>query len=319
EPGPNRLQPTAAPTRLVDMIGPVASGHVLTRLLSKQRPNAGTPESRAAEDDRFEPIMFEVEGEPVLYRPTATMLARSQNGTRMQIVFEDVTAETRRRDLMEAYAARVVAGQEEERRHIAQELHDGPVQTLIHLCRQIDSMESRTGPAPDNALRATDLRTIVEDTVAELRSIAKGLRPSVLDDLGLVASINQILADAGERQQFEISFGVTGPERRLAPTVELTLFRIAQEAISNIERHAAAHRVAVGLNFESQGLRLLVKDDGIGFDSGDDSQNAKYESFGLSGMTERANLIGSRLLIHSTVGSGTTVDVWVPATILDQN
>jgi signal transduction histidine kinase len=135
----------------------------------------------------------------------------------------------------------------------------------------------------------------------------------------LVASINQILADAGERHQYEISFGVTGPERRLAPTVELTLFRIAQEAISNIERHAAAHRVAVGLNFEPQGLRMLVRDDGIGFDGGDEAQPAKYESFGLSGMTERANLIGSRLLVHSEVGSGTTVDVWVPATILDQN
>jgi signal transduction histidine kinase len=319
EPGPNRLHPTAAPIRLVDMIGPVASGHVLTRLISEQLQDSTRSEERTAEDDRFQPVMFEVEGQPVLYRPTATMLGRSQGGTRMQIVFEDVTAETRRRDLMKAYAARVVAGQEEERRHIAQELHDGPVQTLIHLCRQIDSMESGTGQARDGALKATDLRTIVEDTVAELRSIAKGLRPSVLDDLGLVASISQILADAGERHQFEISFGVTGSERRLAPTVELTLFRIAQEAISNIERHAAAHRVAVGLNFEPHGLRLLVKDDGIGFDSGDDSPHPKYESFGLSGMTERANLIGSRLLIHSAVGSGTTVDVWVPATILDQN
>ena len=264
--GPKRPHSPTAPIRLVDMIGPIASGHVLTRLISEQLPDSTRGEERTAEDDRITPIMFEVEGQPVLYRPTATMLGRSQGGTRMQIVFEDVTAETRRRDLMEAYAARVVAGQEEERRHIAQELHDGPVQTLIHLCRQIDSMESRTGPAPDGALGATDLRTIVEDTVAELRSIAKGLRPSVLDDLGLVASINQILADAGERHQFEISFGVTGSERRLAPTVELTLFRIAQEAISNIERHAAAHRVAVGLNFEPQGLRLLVKDDGIGFD-----------------------------------------------------
>ena len=74
-----------------------------------------------------------------------------------------------------------------------------------------------------------------------------------------------------------------------------------------------------GLNFEEQGFRLLVKDDGVGFDGAEARPDAKYESFGLSGMTERANLIGSRLLIHSTVGSGTTVDVWVPATILDRN
>ncbi len=318
EPG-SQLHSTAAPIRLVDMIGPVASGHVLTRLISEQLSDSTRPAEPATDDDRIEPVMFEVEGQPVLYRPTATMLGPSQAGRRMQIVFEDVTAETRRRDLMKAYAARVVAGQEEERRHIAQELHDGPVQTLIHLCRQIDTMDTGTGAATEGALRAADLRAIVEDTVAELRSIAKGLRPSVLDDLGLVASINQILADAGERDQFEISFGVTGPDRRLSPAVELALFRIAQEAISNIERHAAARRVAVGLNFEPQGIRLLVTDDGVGFDNGDDPRQAKYESFGLSGMTERANLIGSRLLIHSAVGTGTTVEVWVPATILDQN
>ncbi len=111
-----------------------------------------------------------------------------------------------------------------------------------------------------------DLRKIAEDTIVELRSITKGLRPSILDDLGLVASIGQILTEAGGRHRFETSFGVTGPERRLKPTVELALFRIAQEAISNIERHAAANRVAIGLNFEQLGLRLLVKDDGVGFD-----------------------------------------------------
>jgi signal transduction histidine kinase len=315
---PGQPHHPALPVRLVDMIGPVASGHVLTRLISEQLPESTSEEEPAADAERVEPVTFEVEGQPVLYRPTATMLGRSDDGTRMQIVFEDVTAETRRHDLMEAYAARVVSGQEEERRHIAQELHDGPVQTLIHLCRQIDTVESQTDPAIDGALKLADLRAIVEDTVAELRSIAKGLRPSVLDDLGLVASINQILSEAGERHQFEISFGVTGPERRLAPTVELTLFRIAQEAISNIERHAAAQRVAVGLNFEELGLRLLVKDDGVGFDVRDNPEGINSETLGLSGMTERANLIGSRIFIHSERESGTTVDVWVPATILDK-
>ena len=164
----------------------------------------------------------------------------------------------------------------------------------------------------------SDLRSIVEGTVAELRSIAKGLRPSVLDDLGLVASINQILSEAGERHLFETSFGVTGPERRLPPTVELALFRIAQEAISNIERHALAQHVAIGMSFEQEGLRLLVKDDGIGFDQVN-SDGSSSDSLGLPGMTERAHLIGSRIVIHSEKGVGTTVDIWVPTTILDRN
>ncbi len=307
-----------SPTRLVDMIGADAAGQVLSRLINEQLPESSTEDDRAVRVERVQPVPFEIEGQPILFRPSATMLGHLDNGARMQVIFEDVTAETRRHDLMEAYAARVVLGQEEERRHIAQELHDGPVQTLIHLCRQIDEVESRSDSVRDDPDGLSGLRVIVEDTVAELRSIARGLRPSVLDDLGLVASINQILSEAGERQQFETSFGVTGPERRLAPAVELALFRIAQEALSNVERHASAHRVAIGLNFEERGLRLLVKDDGVGFKVERQAEGVNNRSQGLPGMTERAHLIGSRLTIHSELGAGSTVDVWVPTTIIEE-
>jgi signal transduction histidine kinase len=314
----NTPRSTDGSERLVDMIGPIASGQILSRLIAEQLPRDALDRDDVSDSasERVEPVAFDVGGQPHLYRPTATVLSHSEGGTRMQIVFEDVTAETRRRDLMEAYAARVVSGQEEERRHIAQELHDGPVQTLIHLCRQIDAMDGHLHLAEAGSVALIDLRSIVEDTVAELRSIATGLRPSILDDLGLVASINQVLAEAGRRHEFETSFGTTGTERRLAPPIELALFRIAQEAISNVERHAAAHRVAVGLSFEECGLRLLVTDDGVGFDAVRHPNNR--ESLGLPGMTERAHLIGSRIVVHSAPGKGTTVDVWVPTTILDQ-
>jgi signal transduction histidine kinase len=317
-PAPGSDPPTAAsPIRLVDVIGPDAAARVLTQLISEHPEGGGIrsgDERRRVE--RVEPVAFEVDGHSVLYRPAATMLGPAEDDRRMQVVFEDVTAETRRHDRMEAYASRVVSGQEEERRHIAQEIHDGPVQTLIHLCRQIDAVESSSGPVDGDATALSDLRIIVEDTVSELRSIAKGLRPSILDDLGLVASINQMLADAGERHQFETTFGVTGPERRLPPPVELALFRIAQEALSNAARHAAAGRVAVGIDFDSGGLRLLVKDDGVGFDGSEGAEGDGHRSLGLSGMSERAHLIGARLVVHSGRGSGTTVDVRVPATIL---
>jgi two-component system sensor histidine kinase UhpB len=177
---------------------------------------------------------------------------------------------------------------------------------------------ARTSEPADTGAPLSGLRTIVEETVAELRAIAKGLRPSVLDDLGLVASISQMVAEAGARHSFETSFGVTGAERRLSPTLELALFRIAQEAISNVERHASARRLAVGMDFEAGALRMLIRDDGVGFDASDRSQGARSASMGLPGMTERAHLIGSRLVIHSEPGLGTTVDVWVPATVLDK-
>ncbi len=305
---------SGTPVRLVDMIGAGAAAQILTNLITEQVPE--TDLATATIDDRVEPVPFDVDGQRILFRPTGTMLHRSGGDTRMQVVFEDVTAETRRHDQMEAYASRVVLGQEEERRHLAQELHDGPVQTLIHLCRQLDTAEKRAELPASSVGMLADLRIIAEGTVAELRSIARGLRPSVLDDLGLVASINQIVEEAGERQHFAASFGVTGVERRLPPAVELAMFRIAQEAITNVERHAAARRLSVGLSFHPDGMRLLVTDDGIGFESTGSSAHSKSESLGLPGMTERAHLIGSRLVIHSAPGSGTTVDVWVPATII---
>jgi signal transduction histidine kinase len=309
----HRRSGDSAGIRLVDMIGPEAAGLVLSRLIAGQFPS---DESRTVPSDRVEPVALEVEGRPTLFRPTATMLRGPDAGRNMQVVFEDVTAETRRHDRMEAYAAQVVIGQEEERRHLAQEIHDGPLQTLVHLCRQIDHIETG-GTGERNTPALADLRPIVEETVAELRSIAKGLRPPILDDLGLVASLNQILGEAAERGNFEASFGVTGAARRLPGPVELTVFRIAQEALSNVERHSGAHRVAVGLDFESGGLRMLVKDDGTGFDASADEDGGGTASLGVPGMRERAHLIGSRLTIHSAPGSGTTVDLTVPTTVLE--
>ncbi len=316
---PDLSIPLDPPVRLVDMIGATAAGQVLSKLITEQLQNAprdGAPVT----DGGPTTVSREVDGKLVVFRPTATVLSQPDSEARMQVVFEDVTAETRRRDLMEAYAARVVLGQEEERRHIAQELHDGPVQTLIYLCRKIDEIVANDNAGLQGSSAFGDLRFIVEETVGELRSIAKGLRPSVLDDLGLVASINQIVSEASERHCFEASFGVTGAERRLPTAIELALFRIAQEALSNIERHASAHRVAVGLSFDGEnGVRLLVTDDGIGFDSRDSHDAADKGSLGLRGMTERARLIGSDLTFHSDPGTGTTVEVWVPSTIINQD
>ncbi len=235
----------------------------------------------------------------------------------MQVIFEDVTAETRRHDLMEAFAGQVVLGQEEERRHLAQELHDGPLQTLIHLCRQIDSLEPGRDGQGAGSSPFTSMRTTVEDTVAELRSIARGLRPSVLDDLGLVASINQQLAEAATRQGFDSRFDVIGSERRLPPATELALFRIAQEAVTNIEHHAGAERVTVTLEFGDAGLRLRVEDDGAGFDPDRHRHEGGGQSLGLPGMTERARLIGARLRVDSLVGQGTMVETWLPWDVTD--
>ncbi len=312
------------PIRLVDVIGPPAAAHLLTTLVESRTNQTGLDSASAPgseplfERDRIPPVAVAVDGHELLYRPAASIFSGPEGDRRMQVVFEDVTTETHRKEQVEAFASRVVSGQEDERRHLAHELHDGPLQTLIHLCRQIDSLESTASTGAERA-ELHQLRGAVEESVAELRTIAQGLRPSILDDLGLVESVHQLLADAAERQQFEASFGVTGTARRLGPGIESTLFRIAQEALSNVERHAAARRVSVGIDFESGGIRLLVTDDGVGFDPADPAVNGGAHRLGITGMTERVNLIQSRLTIHTEIGVGTTVDVWVPATVLDSH
>ncbi len=297
---------TADRARLVDVIGPVAAGQVLPDLVA-------SPAVEFADDPgvRSEPIAFQIDGSLVLFRPTVTALHGTSGQRGLQIVFQDVTAETQRHDRMEAYAGQVLLGQEEERRHIAQDLHDGPVQVLIHLCRQIDALPSDLGLDATRSAALSDLRDIAEGAVTELRTIAKGLRPPILDDLGLVASIGQLLNDAGHRIGIETSIGVAGQARRLPTHIELAVFRISQEALSNIERHAQATRIAVGLDFEGGGVRLLIRDDGVGFDpSGGD--HLRRGSLGLPGMTERAHLAGGKLRIHSGETTGTTVDLSIP-------
>jgi signal transduction histidine kinase len=339
----NREVPAPAPSgrtgdgpgrRLVDVVGADAAAVVLTRLLDDGGGgDGGTPGSTDGTvspgpvrmaggrvDDGSRPLTFEVDGRRVLYRPTSTLVGAPGPHRRMQVIFEDVTTETRRHDLMEAYAGQVVLGQEEERRHIAQELHDGPLQALIHICRQIDALEGTTDSsgATDRRGGATlaSMRSSVEDTVAELRSIARGLRPSVLDDLGLVASINQVLTEATEREGFQSAFTVDGTVTRLPPAVELAVFRIAQEAVTNAARHAHARRVDVGLQFGDGWLDLSVADDGAGFDPQSEFWG-DTQSLGLPGMSERARLIGGRFTVTSQAGQGTTVQVRVPLGLSD--
>ena len=312
--------PEQAPLRLIDVVGAEAAGEILGGLLAsashapRRRVDANPVRATPTDTGPMPPVEIPFNGHPTLFRPSITVLADIWDERRMQVVFQDVTEERRQRELVETFAAHVILGQEEERQRISQELHDGPLQNLIHLCRQIDAVDQSNGTMTST----DDLRKSTEDLVQEIRSISRGLRPSALDDLGLVASIGQLLTDAERRHHIATSFGVTGQERRLPSDVELALFRIAQEALSNIERHAAARTVAVGLDYEGGGLRLLVKDDGIGFAPDTTRRASANQSLGIPGMAERASLIGARLVVHSHPGSGTSIDVRVPAAVIAQ-
>jgi signal transduction histidine kinase len=194
------------------------------------------------------------------------------------------------------YAERILRAQEDERRRLAQELHDEPLQNLIHLLRLLERGSSQ------------EARKVATGVVSELRQISRGLRPPALDDLGVVAAVRKLVADFQARTEIAAAFRVEGGARRLAPEVELGLFRITQEALNNVARHSEAGTVTVRMRFTEAEVLLSVADDGIGFDAG----RAGEAALGIIGMTERAGLVGGRLEVQTAPGSGTTVRTLVP-------
>ncbi len=232
----------------------------------------------------------------------------------VQVVLHDVTPEAREGRSARAYASDLVEVQEDERRRISQELHDEPVQRLVHLSQRLLAAEraaeraaGATGAGRDagdalaGPIRAARAEAL--EVIAELRALARGLRPPVLDDLGLVAAVEALLDEPGGTTARSLS--VEGTPRRLAPPVELALFRIVQESLRNAERHAGAGHVAVCLAFTPGHFQATVTDDGRGL-----APDA-VPGLGLLGMRERAEAVSARLEVGPGPSGGTTVAVAV--------
>jgi len=218
---------------------------------------------------------------------------------------------------MERLAAQVILVQEEERRRVARELHDEAGQALtaviIGLERGLASMPdvyAANLPIQPRQL-ISNLRDLAAQTLDEVRKLALELRPSVLDDLGLVAALRQYVRATHERTGLETQLTVVGLEEgdRLPPAVETALFRIAQEALTNAIRHAHAENVQVRLRRTPEQVSLEVRDDGIGLGAAPPSEG---EHLGMFGMRERARLLGGDFWARSVSPSGSLIQVTIP-------
>ena len=231
----------------------------------------------------------------------------------------DITERKAAERRLEEYTARlgtlsrrVLAVQEEERRAVARELHDelGQVLTAVRLNLQTLRRRSR-----DPELRPVfeDGLALLETAIAEVRALSMRLRPTILDDLGLEAALRSHLERSRARAELALDTEISLPQKRLDPAVETACFRIVQEAMTNVVRHAAASRLSVALQAVDGELVLSVRDDGRGFDPAAAARRAaRGESAGLSGMEERAQLAGGRLEIHAAPGRGTEVRAVFP-------
>ncbi len=207
---------------------------------------------------------------------------------------------------------KIITAQEEERLRISRELHDETAQELVHLVRRLEAMGESVGPA--FATPIEELQRMTRNTLRSVRRFSHDLRPAVLDDLGLVAAIEMVVEDTSSLLSEGAQLKVVGEPRRLDRSVELALFRIAQEALRNVEKHSRATSATVELKFQSHEVHLSVSDNGQGFSSLRNlSQLAGRGSLGLLGMKERAELVGGSFELHSSPGKGTQLAVRVEA------
>ncbi len=208
----------------------------------------------------------------------------------------------------------VVRVQEAERGRISRELHDGVGQSLTALKMQLELLEQDAHAASSPlAKRLADLRSLADGALQEVRQISRLIRPQMLDELGLLPTLQWLTRTFGERTGMAIGLVHDGLEARLDPEVETLVFRVVQEALTNVAKHAAAPSAEVRLSRSGARLGLAIEDRGKGFDAGAVLASGDEErTFGLRGMRDRVQLLGGRFSIASTAGKGTRVDVEVP-------
>ncbi len=254
-----------------------------------------------------------VGGATAWVEPTCSSFVESGGAIRIQVILRDVTVQLTRQEGLEAYTRQTLATREEERRRIARDLHDGPVQSLVLLWRQLDAIGPGLPLAQRRAL--AEVRALAEQIADDLRRVSRDLRPSLLDDLGLGPALKAEVAKVSERAGIAGRYVETGAARRLGGEAELMLLRITQEALHNVERHAEAKRVLVRLGYAAAGVRLTVSDDGKGIPQQCDTVELLAEGkLGIVGMHERARLAGGEARLRSGRARGTTVSVVLPAT-----
>ncbi len=255
------------------------------------------------------------EGREIWVEPICGVVSNNPDNVVIQIMLRDVTERRARQVGLESYTRRIMQAQEEERRRIARELHDSSLQSVVLLCRRLDILEQSTDTElPESIQRAlTESRESAESVADELRRFSRDLRPSILDDLGLVPALRWVVSDLEERRGVQGELVLDGTIGRLPPDIELGVFRMCQEALRNVERHAGAKSVFVQLCHRVDHLELIVEDDGRGMRLEDRSESPIHSGkLGLLGMQERARLLDGSVKILSSPGEGTHVEVFVP-------
>jgi two-component system sensor histidine kinase DegS len=219
---------------------------------------------------------------------------------------EDITSERLRRSEAEAI--------DEERRRIAQEIHDGVAQDLAALRLRVSLWYDWLEQDPAKMIAELDeFQSILDREILDMRRAILGLRPVALEEVGLVPALRRLVEDFENQHQAHVTLNVSGPEQRLPLELELPLFRVVQEALRNVGKHARASLVRIDLDLtQAKAVRLTVRDNGLGFDPAGLPGVVRDGHLGLKQMGERVEAVGGRLEMHSVPGQGTEMRVELP-------
>ena len=209
------------------------------------------------------------------------------------------------------FGLKIIEAQEEERKRLSREIHDGPAQMLANVIMRSDLIERvfrEKGP-DEGFMEINSFKKMVRSALYEVRRIIYDLRPMALDDLGLIPTLRKYLQTIEEyHNHSKIDFVNVGVERRLPTKYEVALFRMIQESVQNALKHANACEIKVKLEMTKAAINVWIKDNGVGFDV----QQKKQDSFGMIGMRERVDLLDGEISFDSKIGKGTTVHIHIP-------
>ncbi|GAA0319005.1 two-component sensor histidine kinase DegS [Bacillus carboniphilus] len=222
-------------------------------------------------------------------------------------VFGEVIEDAKRK---QDFGIRIIEAQEEERKRISREIHDGPAQMLANVLMRSDLIDRvfRERGAQEALSEIKSLKQMVRSALYEVRKIIYDLRPMALDDLGLIPTLKKYTSTVEEYNKTKINFSFLGQEKRLPSKLEVALFRLIQESVQNAIKHAEASEINVKVEFRDGKVNVVIKDNGKGFDV----TKQKESSFGIIGMKERLDLLEGTFSIESKIGMGTIVLIQVP-------
>jgi signal transduction histidine kinase len=229
-------------------------------------------------------------------------------GNQLAARVENVMLLEQEQVMLSTYVKLVTEAQEEERRRLARDLHDGPAQNLAILVRSLE------GHAGEESGWIDDLHENASGILGDLRRVARDQRPTLLDDLGIVAALEWLISDSEGLSDVAINLVVDGKARRLGPETEVVFYRIAQEALRNAQEHAAASGIEIMIRFGEDRIDMTISDNGKGFQvPRSPGEYLRSGRLGLMGMHERAQLVGGSLQIQSSFDTGTHVQVRIPS------